>query len=188
AYVRAGLRVGFLAARCGDGALRPHTVRQTDDAGEPRPRDVVSSAVPRRRMAALCAGFTERAGRARSDPRPDLQARRNAGRVRRAGRLGARTQMTAFAAPRYAVRSTSANWEAYHWVYQRSTHGIGIRNAHPIANSSVRHNISRPLALNMISRCVPATLRQFHRIQAVMTQAQPTMVMAERYSRTCQPT
>jgi acyl-CoA thioesterase II len=32
--VCAGLCVGFLAAGCGDGALRPHSVRQAHDAGE----------------------------------------------------------------------------------------------------------------------------------------------------------
>ena len=39
----------------------------------------------------------------------------------------------------------------------------------------------------MISRWVPLILRQFQRIQAVMTQAQPTMVMKETYSSRCQP-
>ena len=57
------------------------------DAGQPRSRDVVSPAVPRRRMAALRAGFTERAGRPRIGPRPDLQARRHAGGVGGPGRL-----------------------------------------------------------------------------------------------------
>src|SRR6185437_3001869 len=32
AYVRPRLCVGFLAARCRHGALRPHAVRQADDA------------------------------------------------------------------------------------------------------------------------------------------------------------
>ena len=63
------------------------------DAGEPRSRDVVSSAVPRRRMAALRPGFAERARRPRPDPRHDLQAGRHAGGFRRAGRLAARTQV-----------------------------------------------------------------------------------------------
>ena len=75
-----------------DGTLRPHAVRQAHDAGEPRPCDVVSPAVSRRRMAALRPGFAERAGRPRPDPRPDLQAGRHAGGLRRPGRLGARAQ------------------------------------------------------------------------------------------------
>src|SRR5206468_2209837 len=81
-------------ARCGDGALWPHAVRQAHDAGKPRPRDVVSPAVPRRRMAALRAGLAERTGRPRVDPRPDLQARRHAGGVGGPGRLGAPAQVT----------------------------------------------------------------------------------------------
>jgi Thioesterase-like superfamily len=96
AYVRAGLCVGFLAARCGDGALRPHPVRQTHDAGKPRSRDVVSPSISCRRMAALCPGLTERAGRPRPDPRHDLQAGRHAGGLGGAGRLGSRTQVMAF--------------------------------------------------------------------------------------------
>ena len=75
------------------GALRPHAVRQAHDAGEPRSCDVVSPPVPRRRMAALRAGFAERARRPRLDPRPDLQARRHAGGVGGAGRLGAPAQV-----------------------------------------------------------------------------------------------
>ena len=55
------------------------------------------------------------------------------------------------------------------------------------ANTRVRHSISSPDALNTISRCVPLTLRQIHRIQAVVTHAQPTMVMAEMSNSTCQP-
>ena len=78
-----------------DGALRPHAVRQAHDAGEPRSRDVVSPPVPRRRMAALRAGFAERAGRPRPDPRHDLQAGRHAGGFRGAGRLAARAQVIA---------------------------------------------------------------------------------------------
>src|SRR4029079_18206717 len=49
-----------------------------------------------RRMAALRAGFAERASWPRADPRPDLQARRHAGGLRGAGRLGAPAQVIAF--------------------------------------------------------------------------------------------
>ena len=69
-----------------------------DDAGKPRSRDVVSPPVPRRRMAALRAGFAERAGRPRADPRHDLQARRHAGGVGGAGRLGAPAPVIGFRA------------------------------------------------------------------------------------------
>ena len=57
-----------------------------------------------------------------------------------------------------------------------------------ITNTRVRHNTSSPDAVKMTSRCVPSMLRQIQRIQAVTTQAQPTMVMKETYSSTCQPT
>ena len=40
----------------------------------------------------------------------------------------------------------------------------------------------------MTSRRVPLILLQIQRIQAVITQAQPTMVMMEMYISTCQPT
>ena len=85
------------------------------------------------------------------------------------------------------VRSTSANCETYQRAYQRSTHGIGMMNTQPITNTRVRHSTSRPVALKMISRWVPSMLRQIQRIQAVMTQAQPMMVMKEMYSSTYQP-
>ena len=61
AHVRAGLCVGFLAAGCRDGALWPHAVRQAHDAGEPRSRDVVSSAF----SAPTNGCFTRRIRRAR---------------------------------------------------------------------------------------------------------------------------
>ncbi len=89
------LCVGLFAARCRHGALRPHLVRQTHDAREPRSRDVVSPALPCRRMAALRPGLAERARRTRPDPRLDLQTRRHAGGLGSAGRLGARTQVIA---------------------------------------------------------------------------------------------
>jgi acyl-CoA thioesterase-2 len=66
---------------------------QKIDDGEPRPCNVVSPAVPRRRMAALCPGLAERTGRTRTDPRHDLQAGRHAGGLGRAGRLASRTQV-----------------------------------------------------------------------------------------------
>ena len=53
----------------------------------------------------------------------------------------------------------------------------------PIANTIVRHSTSSPVALKTISRRVPVMLRQIQRIQAVVTQAQPMMVMNETYSR-----
>ena len=109
------------------GALRPHAVRQAHDAGEPRPRDVVSPPVPRRRMAALRAGFAERAGRPRFDPRPDLQARRHAGGVGGAGRLGAPAQavMRRRVHPIRRVRPvrTATRTMRYTSAY---THGIGM--------------------------------------------------------------
>jgi hypothetical protein len=101
--------------RRGDGALRPYAVRQAHDAGKPRPRDVVSPAVSRRRVVALRAGLTERTRRARAHARADLQAGRHAGGVRRAGRLGARAQMRSVTpsprpatSARPAIASTSA--------------------------------------------------------------------------------
>ena len=54
-----------------------------------------------------------------------------------------------------------------------------MMKAQPMPSTSVRHSISNPVALNTISRCVPPILRQIQRIQAVITQAQPTMVMTE---------
>ena len=58
----------------------------------------------------------------------------------------------------------------------------------PNATTRVRHSISRPDALKTISRRVPLTFRQIHRIQAVVTQAQPMMVMTEMNISRCQPT
>ena len=64
---------------------------------------------------------------------------------------------------------------------------MGINNAHPTINTRVRHSTSNPVALKTISRRVPLTLLQFQRIQAVITQAQPMMVMKEIYVSTDQP-
>ena len=63
-----------------------------------------------------------------------------------------------------------------------------MMNAQPIAKTSVRHNTSRPLALKMISRRVPSMLRNIQRVHAVVTHAQPMMVMNEILSSTYQPT
>ena len=62
-----------------------------------------------------------------------------------------------------------------------------MMNPQAIANTMVRHNTSKPLALKTISRRVPEMLRQIQRIQAVATQAQPMIVMKEIISRICQP-
>jgi hypothetical protein len=110
----------FLAARCDHGALRPHAVRQAHDAGEPRSRDVVSPPVPRRRMAALRAGFAERARRPRADPRPDLQARRHAGGLGGAGRLGAPAEIIALS--RQGLRGPIGERELR--AYQRVTSAL----------------------------------------------------------------
>jgi hypothetical protein len=64
----------------------PHPVRAHHDGGEPRPRDVVPSAVPRRRVAALRARQPERGGRTRVCARVDFRRRRNAGCIGGAGR------------------------------------------------------------------------------------------------------
>lgn len=62
-----------------------------------------------------------------------------------------------------------------------------MSSAQPMANTSVRHSTSSPLALKTISRRVPWMLRQIQRIQAVATQAQPMSVMKEMANRICQP-
>ena len=84
APVRAGVRVRYDAARHVFDAARHQLVLGPAAIGEPRSRDVVSSSVSRRRVAALCAGQSERCGRARVQSRQPVYARRQAGRVRRA--------------------------------------------------------------------------------------------------------
>ena len=69
---------------------------------------------------------------------------------------------------------------------QRYTHGIGMMKTQPITTTIVRHRNSSPVPMKMTSRRVPSMLRQIQRIQAV-TQAQPMMVMMERYTGHCQP-
>ena len=49
----------------------------------------------------------------------------------------------------------------------------------PSTNTTVRHSTCHPVPLNTTSRRVPPMLRQIHRIHAVMTHAQPMMVMTE---------
>src|ERR1700737_2868983 len=65
----------------------PEKLSAEELVNNPISREVVSPPVPRRRMAALRAGFAERARRPRADARIDLQTRRHAGCVRRARRL-----------------------------------------------------------------------------------------------------
>src|SRR4051812_24440531 len=102
-------------------------------------------------MAALRAGFAERARWPRVGPRPDLQARRHAGGLGGAGRLDTPAPINAPAYASYlsphAVRSASANCAMYQRVYQRITHGIGMMNMQPIVNTMVRHSTSSPEAV-----------------------------------------
>ena len=49
----------------------------------------------------------------------------------------------------------------------------------PNAKTIVRHNTCQPLALNTMLRRIPAMLRHIQRIHAVITHAQPMIVMAE---------
>src|SRR3981081_3736790 len=86
-----------------------------------------------------------------------------------------------------AAASTTANCETYQLAYHRKIHGIGMIKTVQRLKTAVRHSTCHPLALNTISRLVPAMLRDIHRIQAVVTHAQPTMVMKERSNRTYQP-
>lgn len=72
-------------------------------------------------------------------------------------------------------------------VYHRITHGTGIKNPQPRTNSRVRHSIPSPVASNATLRRVPLTLRQIHRIHAVMTHAQPTIVITDKEVSRFQP-
>ena len=86
----ARLRVGFSPDRHRHAAAR-HLVPAAQRAGrQPRSRVVVSSSVPRRRMAAVFLRQPERAGCARPGSRHDLHPRRHPGCVDRAGRHDSR--------------------------------------------------------------------------------------------------
>ena len=63
--MRAGLRLRHDAARHRAGAARPHAVRKGIHGRQPRSCAVAAPAVPRRRLAALCAGFAQSARLAR---------------------------------------------------------------------------------------------------------------------------
>src|SRR3569623_3310915 len=96
-------------------------------------------------MAALRAGFAERARRPRADPRPDLQARRHAGGLGGAGRLGAPAQE--LSTQGCAPRATSSVCDAIQRIIQRYTHGIGMTSEKPMKATIERHSISRPVPL-----------------------------------------
>ena len=83
--LRAGLCVRHDAARHRAAAAPAQRLRPRHHGREPRPRAVVSPAVPRRRMAALRPGQPELARRPRLRPRPDLRRRRHPGRLGRPG-------------------------------------------------------------------------------------------------------
>lgn len=85
------------------------------------------------------------------------------------------------------ARSDAENCDTYQRAYQPMTHGIGMINTEPMENTSVRHSVSSPVALNEMARRVPAMLAQVHRIQAVSTHAQPMMVMKDSASKMFQP-
>ena len=87
--MRAGLRLRHDAARFRADAAWPQRIREGDHGGEPRPRAVDASAVPRRRVASVLAGLAQHVGRARLLARADLHPRRHAGGVGGAGGAGA---------------------------------------------------------------------------------------------------
>src|SRR5947208_1619760 len=109
-------------------------------------------------MAALRPGFAERAGRPGTDARPDLQARRHAGGLGGAGRLGAPAQsmipkgrvgahaerLGAYAP---APFGTCATFDICHLANQRTTHGIGMMKAIPMRTTIARHRNSSPVPL-----------------------------------------
>ena len=86
AHLRAHLRVGHDPARHHDAGPRRPLARGPGADGEPRPRDVVPPAVPGRRVAAVRPGLAVDLRRARAGSWADLDRRRTAGRVGRAGR------------------------------------------------------------------------------------------------------
>ena len=79
---RARVRLGLSARLDGDAAARHPLRRRQRAAREPRSRDVVPSAVSRRRVAALRDGEPERVGRARARARAG-SSRATAGSSRR---------------------------------------------------------------------------------------------------------
>src|ERR1022692_3925580 len=87
--MRAGLRLGYGTARHRAGAARAHTVREGIHGRQPRSCAVAAPAVPRRRVAALRAGFAQSARLAWLLARTYLQPRWHAGRLGGAGRPGA---------------------------------------------------------------------------------------------------
>ena len=97
---------------------------------------------------------------------------------------------SAFAVRAYSRPQTVCDAQhTYQRAYQRNTHGIGNdEDAADRSHDGSPQNLQARLPMKMTSRRVPLILRQIQRIQAVITQAQPTMVMMERYISTCQPT
>src|SRR5665811_683140 len=87
--MRAGLRLRHGTGRPRAGAARAHAVRKGVHGRESRSCALVASAVPRRRVAALRAGFAQSARLARLLARTYLHPRRYAGRLGGAGRPGA---------------------------------------------------------------------------------------------------
>src|SRR5689334_8860146 len=87
----------------------------------------------------------------------------------------------------YVPRSTRLTCDVYQFAYQRSTHGIGMIRMLSRLHTMVRQSTSSPDPVKTTSRCVPAMLLQIHRNQAVVTQAQPMIVMTESISNTLQP-
>ena len=82
----ARLSVGLRARRDGDAPTRDPLHAGQCTTGEPRPRDVVSPAVPCRRVVALCDGEPERGRCPRARVRAILLPRRRTGRVDGSGR------------------------------------------------------------------------------------------------------
>ena len=69
----------------------------------------------------------------------------------------------------------------------RIIHGMGMITMQASTNTSVRHSTLKPVPWKTTTRRVPVSLLHIQRIQAVVTHAQPTMVMRETYISTNQP-
>jgi hypothetical protein len=72
-------------------------------------------------------------------------------------------------------------------MYQCRVHGIGMMKMQDKANSQVRHSTPQPEATKLNCSLEPSTCRQSQRFIAVITQAQPMMVIADIDNRTNQP-
>src|SRR5665213_506632 len=100
---------------------------------------------------------------------------------------GSRSELRVMPRALAHTRAVKQNCDTNHRVYQLIIHGIGMIKQHASTNASIRHSTPQPVPMKLTCLDEPSTCRQIQRVMAVMTQAQPMMVISEIQPSSDQP-